>query len=390
MDLNVAAIVRSEEISAGLSRVCGDLDGTNVEVQIGQLKDLGSATVPDSDVLIVDVNTNDEADVGELARLMTQQFAGRPVVATAADVSIQDIQRLIRLGVIDFLPQPISGADVTAALEHAVRRQAQSAASESGSRGGQIVAFLKGAGGVGATTLAVQMGCALATDRKATRPEFCVLDFDIQFGTAALYLDIMTAVEYGDLVSAPERIDGELLRGLMGHHGSGLDVLGVPADVMPLDTLTPEFVSAFLDVARREYSLTLLDLPIAWSGSTFVALQAADLVVVVTNLSVSAVRQTRRQLDTLQAHGLPSDRIKVVLNRLDKGSSGTVRAKEAQQALGHDFDYVIADDPKVVGEATNQGVFLAEIKKRSKVEQSVRRMMDRLKIDIESVKALEE
>ena len=389
MDLNVAAIVRSEDVSAALNRVCNDLDGTKVEVQIGRLKNLGSVVLPDSDVLIVDVDTNDEDDIAELARLMTRQFAGRPVVATAAGVSIKDIQRLIRLGVIDFLPQPISSADVTAALEHVVRRQAQSAA-ESGSTGGQIVAFLKGAGGVGATTLAVQMGCALATDRKAAKPEFCVVDFDIQFGTAALYLDLLPPIDYGDLVSAPERLDGELLRGLMGHHGSGLDVLGVPADVMPLDTLTPEFVSAFLDVARREYSLTLLDLPIAWSGSTYVALQAADLIVVVTNLSVTAVRQSRRQLDTLQAHGLPADRIKVVLNRFNKGGSGTVQAKEAQQALGHAFDYVIVDDPKVVGEATNQGVFLSAIKKRSKVERSVRRMMDRVKADLESVKALEE
>ena len=371
-----------------LGRVCDDLGGTKVNVQIGKLKDLGDIVVPDSDVLIVDVDTGDEDDIGELARLMTRQFAGRPVVATAADVSIKDIQRLIRLGVIDFLPQPISSADVTAALEHVARRQARSGA-DTNSRSGQIVAFLKGAGGVGATTLAVQMGCALATDRKAAAPEFCVVDFDIQFGTAALYLDLMPAIDYGDLVAAPERLDGELLRGLMGHHASGLDVLGVPTDVMPLDTLTPEFVTAFLDVVRREYSLTLLDLPIAWSGSTYVALQAADLVVVVTNLSVPAVRQTRRQLDTLHAHGLPADRIKVVLNRFDKGSSGTVRAKEAQQALGHAFDYVIADDPKVVGEATNQGVFLSAVKKRSKAERSVRRMMDRLKADLESVKALE-
>lgn len=371
-----------------LSRVCDDLGGAKVDVQIGKLKDLGDIVVPDSDVLIVDVDTGDEDDIGELTRLMTQQFSGRPVVATAAGVSIKDIQRLIRLGVIDFLPQPISCADVTAALEHVARRQSQSGA-ESNSRSGQIIAFLKGAGGVGATTLAVQMGCALATDRKAAAPEFCVVDFDIQFGNAALYLDLMPAIDYGDLVAAPERLDGELLRGLMGHHASGLDVLGVPTDVMPLDTLTPEFVTAFLNAVRREYSLTLLDLPIAWSGSTYVALQAADLVVVVTNLSVPAVRQTRRQLDTLHAHGLPADRIKVVLNRFDKGGSGTVRAKEAQQALGHAFDYVIADDPKVVGEATDQGVFLSAIKKRSKAERSVRRMMDRLEADLESVGALD-
>ncbi len=387
MGLNVAAIVRSEETSAALSRVCGELDGTEVDVRVGQLKDLGDTALPHSDVLIVDVNTGDESDIGELARLMTQQLAGRPVVATAADVSIQDIQRLIRLGVIDFLPQPVSRADVAAALEHAVKRQSQ-AVSASGSAG-QIVALLKGAGGVGATTLAVQIGCALATEAKSTQPEFCVLDFDIQFGTAALHLDLMTAVDYGDLVSAPERLDGELLRGLMGHHKSGLDVLGVPADVMPLDTLTPEFVSAFLDLARQEYRLTLLDLPIAWSGSTYVALEASDLVVVVTNLSVAAIRQTRRQLDTLQAHGLQPDRIKVALNRLDKGGAGTVRAKEAQQALGHDFDYVIVEEAKVVGEATNQGVFVAEIKKRSKVEQSVRQMIERIKADLEGVKALE-
>ena len=387
MDVNVAAIVRTEEVSAALSRVCEDLEGTNVDVRVGRLNELEGGA-PSSDVLILDVNTGDDADVNELARLLTNQLAGRPVVATAADVSIQDIQRLIRLGVIDFLPQPISRADVAAALEHAVRRHSQTQTS-GGPVGGEVVAFLKGAGGVGATTLAVQTGCVLASDAKAERPAHCVLDFDIQFGTAALQLDLMTAVDYGDLVSAPDRLDGELLRGLMGHHQTGLDVLGVPADVMPLETLTPEFVSTFLETARNEYVMSLIDLPIAWSGSTYVALQAADLVVVVTNLSVTAVRQTRRQLDTIQAHGLPPDRVKVALNRFDKGAAGAVRAKEAQQALGRQFDYLIVDDARLVGEATNQGVPLGEIKKRSKVERSIRKMIERISADVQSVKALE-
>ncbi len=387
MDVNVAAIVRSEEVSAALSRVCEDLDGTTVDVRVGHLKELDGA-VPNSDVLILDVNTNDDDDVGELARLLTHQLAGRPVVATAADVSIQDIQRLIRLGVIDFLPQPIGRADVVAALEHAVRKGTQTATG-GGSAGGAVVAFLKGAGGVGATTLAVQTGCMLAQDAKSERPTHCVIDFDIQFGTAALQLDLMTAVDYGDLVSAPERLDGELLRGLMAHHDSGLDVLGVPADVMPLDTLTPEFVSALLKTARREYVMSFVDLPMAWSGSTYVALQAADLVVVVTNLSVTAIRQTRRQLDTIQAHGLAADRVKLALNRFDKGGSGAVRAKEAQQALGRSFDYLIADDAKVVADATNQGVPFSEIKKRSKAERAVRKMIERVQIDLDNINVLE-
>ena len=383
-ELHVAAVVRTEEISAALGRACAGVDGASLDVIVGQVKDIKAKAVAGSDVLIVDINPTDDEEVDRLARLVTQQLAGKQVVATATDVSIQSIQRLMRLGIVDFLPQPLTQGDVAAALEHVARRQQQSLTNQV-VHGGRVISFLKGAGGVGATTLAVQAGCAIAAERHAARPEVCVLDLDIQFGTAALYLDLTSNVDYSDIVGVPDRLDGELLHALMASHSSGLDVLGVPADVVPLETLTPEFVAAFLDLARQEYAVSLVDLPLSWTGYGFAVLRASDLIVLVANLSVAGVRQARRQLDTLYANGLPRERIKIALNRYDKSSAGSVGVKEAQQALGHDFDYVVPSDPKIVGEATNQGVPLAEIRKRSKVAQTVQRMAQRLVEDAEAV-----
>ena len=138
VELNVAAVVRTEEMSSALSRACESMDGTRLDVSVGQVTDIKAAAVAASDVLIVDVNPSDDEDFARLSRLVTHQLAGKPVVATAADVSIQDIQRLIRLGVVDFLPQPLTNGDVAAALEHAVRRQQQAAVLQAGP-GGRVI-----------------------------------------------------------------------------------------------------------------------------------------------------------------------------------------------------------------------------------------------------------
>ena len=374
--MNVVAILRSEQAGEAFSGAGADINGTRIDVHVGRLLDVqpGVDILKDPDVLILDVDPHDAEEVAHLQRILQTYFPDTPVVATAPEATLQDVRRLMHLGVVDFVPQPITREDLKSALDHAAR--SRPATSQAAERPGSVIAFLKAGGGVGASTLAVQSACLLASRSKSERARVCLLDLDLQFGTGALYLDLDNRVGLADLLESPERLDPELLHSVMGQHECGLDLLAAPREVMALDALTPASVEQCLRLARSEYGTVFLDLPEAWTTWSYRAIQSSDLVILVLQLTVAGVRQARRQIDTLRAHGLEDVPVKVALNRYEKSWGKSVDLKDAEKALGRKFDYFIANDYKTVSEALNQGVALSKIKKKTKVETSIQKMID--------------
>jgi pilus assembly protein CpaE len=377
LNVNVVAVLRSNEAVPAFNEACGGVNGHRIEVQVAPLGEVrpGGAFSIVPDVLVLDVDPRDAGEVEQLRGIMERHYPGTPVVATTPDTGLQSVRQLMHLGAVDVLPQPVQKADLHSAIDHAARRRLQKAAPAP-KFGGKVISFLKGGGGVGATTLAVQAGTALAGRYKAEEPQVCLLDWDVQFGTAALYLDLPDQMGLANLLESAERLDNDLFRSVMASHESKLDLMAAPRDLMPLEAIEPDAASNILKRARENYRFTLLDLPEVWTSWSYQLLQESDLILVVTQFTVGGVRQTRRQLDALQAQGLENVPLKVVLNRFEKGWGKTGMIKEAEQGLGRPIDYFVANDYKTVSEAINQGVCLHKIKTKTKVEKSLREMIE--------------
>jgi pilus assembly protein CpaE len=203
-----------------------------------------------------------------------------------------------------------------------------------------------------------------------------LLDLDLQFGSAALGLDLDDRAGLGELLEARDRLDGALLRSLMGHHDSGLDVLPAPRALMPLDVLSSESVADVLALAREEYQTVILDLPLTWTAWSHAALRLCDLIVLVVRLDVSSVRRARRQLDALSEHGLGGVPLRLVLNRRDRVWGAAARRREAERALGRRLDFAVAYDTRAFGEALNRGLPVARIARWSRAQRDLRRLAD--------------
>jgi len=376
--LNVVAIVRSSEMGKALNETCANLNGTKIDVHVGKLSDVHPDVdiFSNVDVLLLDVDPSSSEEVAALSSIVSDRFPETPVIATTADASLQDVRQLMRLGVVDVVPQPVMPHDLSTAIEYAVRSRAKSEGGGGDSGRGKVISVLKAGGGVGATTLAVQAGYLIAQRFKGEGDKACLLDLDLQFGNASLYMDIDNRVSLMDLVESPERMDASLLQSVMGHHECGLDVLAAPRDVMPLEVVSGGAVDNCLKVAADLYSHVLVDLPSVWCEWSMRALEKSDIILLVTQLTVPHVRQARRQLDHLSLHGLGNIPVKVVVNRFEKGWGKGVSAKEAAKAMNRGIDYFVMSDFKLVSEAINQGVPLSKIARRSKVEKSIADMVD--------------
>lgn len=293
-----------------------------------------------------------------------------PLLAAVYDPPLAAVRALIRAGAHDVVPLPLDIADLETSLmplrEH-ISRQAHEATAANG----KVVSLIKSVGGIGATALLTQLGIRAAQNEAAHGRQVCLIDLDIQFGNAAFQLGIRPSLSIADLLDAGARLDGELMRATTTLHPSGLRVISSPPQLMPLDLMTSEQLLEIIDIAKREFGTVLVDLPANWTNWSLSLLAQSDLVLLVTELSITGLQRARRQLDLIREQDLGALDLRVVVNRFEKGLLKSIRPADVQKALGREIAYTIVDDPNVMRVATERGVPIGEIKRKSTVGKDV-------------------
>jgi pilus assembly protein CpaE len=381
--LKVLAIVRTPELGQTLNAALGRAGGARLDVRVGDVKRLGVSLIlaERPDAVLLDINPEDPEDWEVVSQIKNNQaLAGIPILATADRITSAAIRGLLREGIDDFIPQPPAASDILEALESAQRKIRGSRRSAEGQ--GRIVTFMRAAGGMGATTLAVHGALSLLGEDdakgRAGKRSVCLLDGDLQFGTAALSLDIVPNDGLLEIMRTPARLDAALLRGAMVPHASGLHVLTAPRAPAPLDALTPELCTRILEVACQEFAYVVVDTPpalTAWSESM---LALTDVIYLVTQLTIPALAQTRRLLDALEDEG-HYDSIRVVLNRYRKRRFGQdLGVAQAEKVLNRKVHHLVANDYDLVTRALNEGVSMYHVKRRSAIGDDISNMVNDL------------
>ena len=379
--MKVVAILRSREANQAVSGVMARVGRANVDVRLGDIKEFAPQLVNGHcpDILLADISLDDPADIEALGRFARERAGTTAVIATAAESTLEGVRQLMRHGILDFVPQPIMEHDLIAALDAAVERRLEVPQSPGGA-GGRIIAYLKACGGAGSSMIAAQSALIMGEAALRRKTRVALLDFDFQFGNSALYLDIDAKVSIEDVLESPERLDSAFLQGVMGRHKRGVDVLPAATRPVPFEMMTPNLANALLRTAAHEYPFVLVDLPQLRSAWTREVLDVADLIVLVTQLTVPGIRQARLQLEAMHVDGVRAE-IALVVNRYQKRWFGDgVRLREAEHALGRGIDYFIANDFRTVSTALNQGVPLGEIKPRNRVERDLRGFVDHMQM----------
>jgi pilus assembly protein CpaE len=284
------------------------------------------------------------------------------VIIICDDVPFEQVRRLMRSGALDILPRPLKEDEFLVALEAAFVRVSNVQIAGGGAKTGKVLTFMKACGGVGGTTLAVQTAHALA-GRGRKKRKVCLIDFDLQFGNVAMYLDVEEGGDLSDLLRPPEEIDATLFSSVSTSHSSGIDIVVAPQTVWSLDSVNAEQAQKITEVAAQLYDYVIIDLPDYWTDWSRQILENADAVVLVMQMTVAAVRHARRRLDLLQSEGLGHMPVFVIANRFKKPtvfSSEAIKQDEVEKALGHSIDFALPSNFKVVNEAQTHGIPIAE------------------------------
>lgn len=324
----------------------------------------------ESAAVVIQVDADTPASVKRFSKLV--QRTDRPLIAAAYDPPLTLVRSLLKSGAQDVLPLPIDTSELEASLQQ-ILDQNSATASELPSLAGasRVVAVLKAAGGVGATSLVGQLAARFATREAAFGREACLVDLDIQFGDAAFQLGMQPSLSVADLLAAGARLDGALIRATSSLHESGLHVVAAPRDLMPVEGHSSEDFIHIVDSAAREFGTTFVELPTNWTNWSLSLLARSDLVLLVAELTVTSINRARRQLELLRSEGLGDLDLRIIINRLEKGQLRTIRASDVRDALGYEISQTVSNDPTLMRAASDRGVMIDQVKRKSAVSKDI-------------------
>lgn len=296
------------------------------------------------------------------------------VMLIADDVSPAALHCLLRMGADEFVPYPLPQGELEQAIIR-MRRPAEPApkAATAPAKQGAIIAVQGLAGGTGATTLAVNLAWELAQTKDM---RVCLMDFDLQFGAVATYLDLERPEAVYETLVDTATMDDESFRQSLLCYQSRLEVLTAPRDMLPLDLIGPEDIERLTDMARRHFDFVVIDMPstvVQWSETV---LTRADIYLATLGIDMRSAQNALRFRRALQAEELPADKLRYVINRAPSFTdlSGKARTKRMAETLGISLDVMLPEGGKQVMQSTDHGLPLAECAKKSPLRKEIAKL----------------
>ncbi len=326
-------------------------------------------------VIVFRALTLDDAEISRVKEVRAKMGPGEPLIAiTGPNTSLSDARKLTRVGVTEVVPDTIATDEFEELLAELTQEQAP---FTSQMQRGSLVAVTRSRGGVGATTVAVNLADALLESRgrfkKSNGKKVALVDFDVQLGDVASFLDVEPSEALYELAITGKSPDETFLRQAMTTLPSGLSVLTAPSRFAPLDALKVDQVAQIIDILRRTHDYVVLDLPCGLSQWMDPIIEQADRALMVTDCAVPSIRQARRLMDFF-AETNPSLQVEVVVNHEAKPMMLRRHQAAAEKVLDRKFNHWVPDDPPTAREALDRGVPLSQTSPRSRMAKAINRL----------------
>jgi pilus assembly protein CpaE len=356
-----------------------------LEVPADDTENMLSITSTEDSFVIVALSSDESEAVDATAQLIRQaRECGLMVLLVVGDISSRTMHQIMREGVAEFAPYPEpAGAFMDAIDRLRLARSSGNlpAVTSTGAprRLGKVVAFYGVAGGVGASTFAVNFAWELTLRTRREGRRVALLDFNFQYGSIATFLDVPRREAVYELVSEAANLDQTGLTQALSTYQDKLHVLTAPRDALPLDIVSPADIDAIINLARESFDYVVIDLPQAlmnWSEKVYAA---ADDFYAVMEIDMRSAQNMYRFLRTLKAEDMNLDKLRFVLNRAPglTDLSGKTRVKRVTESLGITFHHQIVDGGKQIVNSCDQGTPLADSARSSPVRKELLRMVEK-------------
>jgi pilus assembly protein CpaE len=331
--------------------------------------DVVAQTNPDIGLVTMD---RDPAKALELVAKLGAQSPDCAILVVSSSNDGQLILQAMRAGAKEFLTQPVRIEDLLGALGRISDRRL--GRGEKKSRGSQVIAVAGATGGVGTTSIAVNLGCALAKD---DRNSVALVDLDLCLGDADVFLDAIPDYTLVDVAQNVTRLDFALLKRSLTKHSSGLFLLPRPVQLEDISLIAPDDLQRVIGLMKATFTHLVLDLSKSYSPVDMVALQAANDVLLVTQLDLPCLRNVVRLMMSFNEMPGMAEKVRIVVNRAGL-ESGQITLKKARDTIGRDIFWQLPNDYRTMVEIRNNGMPLTEHAPKAAITQAILGMADAL------------
>ena len=360
MNLVVVSNVRQRlrEICTLLEAMEASLVVTPIEGGFEQFANIPAHLEPE--VLILDCSGKTAKDLERVEQLH-HLYPDMVCIAVTDTAAPEFLMGAMRAGVREVLPLPVSASVLGAALGRVMKK-----ARDQERRHGQILTFVACKGGGGTSFLAANLAYVLSEHEQ----KVLLLDLNLQFGDAALFVsDQKAATTIADVAEEIERVDGSFLASCVVNVSPNFAVLAAPEDPARARLVRPEHVDTLLRLVRHHYDFVVIDAGRGLDAVSVRALDHADVVFPVLQLTLPFIRDGKRLIEAFRALDYSKEKVRIVVNRYQKG--GDIGLDDVKRALGHEVAHVVPNQFDDVAASVNQGVPIMKLAPNSTVTKAL-------------------
>lgn len=308
----------------------------------------------------------------EEIKYILSRFPNVSVFVATTEKSSDWILTLMRAGAVEYLLKPAAAGELAEAL-HKIGRLWVAKPAKEPEKGGKIIAVYNPIGGMGTTTIAVNLAAALA----AEDARVALIDLNLFSGDVASFLDVNPTYNLSSVTSNIARLDASFMMSVMARHSSGMYVLTEPLGVEEVADITPDQIHRVLQFLKKTFSFLVIDTGGHLEGINLAVFESADYILFNTVLSLPALKNTKRYLAAMEKRGTHKDRLKLIVNRYLPRSD--IKVEDAEGVLDSKVYITIPNEYSDVIASINKGIPVVKLFPRSSVSKAVMRLAELLK-----------
>lgn len=365
------AIINSNDASRKALEVMLKQFGESVKV-VGSVADFveGTRLIQTANPMVVILGVYNAATGTEEIKHILSKFPQTSVFVTSAEKSSDMILSTMRAGAVEYLLEPVEVTDLAEALQKVGRLWLTKPAESSQS--GRIISVYNPIGGMGTTTVAVNLAATIA----ANGGKVALVDLNLYSGDVSSFLDVNPAYTLSSVTSNVARLDASFLMSVMTKHASGVYVLTEPLEVDEALDITPEQIVRVLALLKGVFTHVVVDTGGSIAGCNQTIFESSDYILFNTVLSLPSLKNAKRYLTALEKKGLRKDKVKLIVNRYL--SRADIQIADAEKVLDHKVFLTIPNEYKDVIASINKGTPIVSMAPRSPVSKAIVRLYELL------------
>ena len=366
--VSIQAFCENADSAAAVQTAAGDrrMVKAHVKLQMGGIVAAGEAyrNAPTPNVIIVESEGKSEELLAGLDLLSEVCDPGTRVIVIGKVNDILLYRELVRRQISDYLIAPVEVLDI-------IRAVSELFGAPDAKPVGRTLAVVGAKGGVGASTIAHNVGWAIARDLAL---DAVVADLDLPFGTAGLDYNQDPPQGLADAVFSPERIDTSFVDRLLSKCTDHLSLLAAPATLERVYDFGAEAFDPVFDVLRSTVPCTVLDVPHVWTGWSRRVLIGADDILIVASPDLANLRNVKNLMDLLRQARPNDSRPHYCLNMVGIPKRPEIKPADFSKALESEPAAIIPFDPQMFGTAANNGQMIAEVASSHRAAETFRHL----------------